>query len=241
MQATSLSHARTVEPEMLDALPEHHPEALGSRADLERMNGLMGNAGILARLFQQHGGLQLAKGRPLKVLDLGGGDGRLMLKLAGRWAAEGLQGEVTLIDRCSVLTDKTHREFRDLGWNVTLVTADVFVALQRCSGPVDVTVVNLFLHQFEDRSLRQMLQAVAERSRLLIACEPRRSWLSLAGARMLGLLGCNAVTRNDGVVSVRAGFLDGELSALWPATGGWRLREGQAGLFSHTFAARRTA
>ena len=226
---------------MLDALPEHHPEALGSRADLERMNGLMGNAGILARLFQKHGGPRLAQGRPLKVLDLGGGDGRLMLKLAGCWAAEGLQGEVTLVDRCSAATASSRCNYRHLGWQVKPVTADVFVALRRSSEPVDVTVVNLFLHQFEDRPLRKMLHAVAERSRLLIACEPRRSWLSLAGARLLGLLGCNAVTRNDGVVSVRAGFLDGELSALWPVPNGWRLTEGQAGLFSHTFAARRTA
>jgi hypothetical protein len=52
------------------------------------------------------------------------------------------------------------------------------------------------------------------------------------------LIGCNAVTRHDAAASVRAGFAGRELSALWPARPGWRLREGRAGLFSHLFVAR---
>jgi hypothetical protein len=55
---------------------------------------------------------------------------------------------------------------------------------------------------------------------------------------MLGAIGCNDVTRHDAVASVRAGFRDGQLSALWPA-GPWKLTERGAGLFSHLFVARR--
>ena len=36
------------------------------------------------------------------------------------------------------------------------------------------------------------------------------------------------MTRHDAVVSVRAGFRDGELSALWPHEPGWKLDEGAA-------------
>jgi hypothetical protein len=43
------------------------------------------------------------------------------------------------------------------------------------------------------------------------------------------------------VLSVRAGFSGNELSALWPADGGWQLTERRAGHFSHLFIARRTA
>ena len=63
----------------------------------------------------------------------------------------------------------------------------------------------------------------------------------LHGARLLGLIGCNDVSRHDAVVGVRAGFCDGEISALWPASGAWSLHEGARGLFSHVFTARRPA
>ena len=54
---------------------------------------------------------------------------------------------------------------------------------------------------------------------------------------MIGLLGCNDVTRRDAVLSVRAGFNDTELTSLWPATG-WTIEEGPAGMFAQVFTAR---
>jgi hypothetical protein len=65
--------------------------------------------------------------------------------------------------------------------------------------------------------------------------------LALAGSRMLGVIGCNDVTRHDAVASVRAGFDDGELSALWPRDPGWTLTEHARAMFSHCFVARREA
>jgi hypothetical protein len=62
----------------------------------------------------------------------------------------------------------------------------------------------------------------------------------LLGSYLIGLIGANAVTREDAVLSVRAGFAGNELSALWPVEhGGWNLREYAAGLFSHCFLATR--
>lgn len=57
---------------------------------------------------------------------------------------------------------------------------------------------------------------------------------------LTGVIGANAVTREDAVLSVHAGFLGQELSALWPAQGEpWRIQECAAGLFSHCFCAER--
>jgi hypothetical protein len=50
------------------------------------------------------------------------------------------------------------------------------------------------------------------------------------------VLGCNAVTRHDAVVSVRAGFAGKELSAAWPP-GAWQLEERVAWPFTHLFVA----
>ena len=57
----------------------------------------------------------------------------------------------------------------------------------------------------------------------------------MRAAKLVGLIGCNSVTRHDAVVSVRAGFTNRELSDLWPTQGAWLLQEQRAGLFSHLF------
>jgi hypothetical protein len=78
---------------------------------------------------------------------------------------------------------------------------------------------------------------IAGRARWFIAIEPRRArWPQFCG-RLLWLIGCNPVTRHDAAVSIRAGFSDTELSALWPAGGDWQLTERHAGPFSHLFIA----
>lgn len=98
-------------------------------------------------------------------------------------------------------------------------------------------LANLFLHHFDSVRLARLLGRAAENAEAFVACEPRRSLFSLAASAGLGLVGCNAVTRHDAVVSVKAGFAGNELSALWKRGGGWVTKEWPAGLFSHCFTA----
>ena len=78
----------------------------------------------------------------------------------------------------------------------------------------------------------------ARRADALVACEPRRSRMALAASHLIGFLGASAVTRHDGVVSVRAGFVDDELTSAWPARGdGWQLAEYDDGAFTHCLCA----
>ncbi len=101
-------------------------------------------------------------------------------------------------------------------------------------------LANLVLHHFRTPELRDLLRALRLRTRVFVACEPRRGGIPLVAARMLGLVGCNRVSRHDAAVSVRAGFSGSELSALWGDEREWLLREGPRGLFSHVFVASRT-
>jgi hypothetical protein len=100
---------------------------------------------------------------------------------------------------------------------------------------------NLFVHHFEAERLARLLGGIAGRADAFVCCEPRRSRFALAGSRLLGLLGCNDVTRHDAVVSVHAGFRDDEIGAAWRAAvaNGWTMSETAAGAFSHLFVARR--
>jgi len=100
-------------------------------------------------------------------------------------------------------------------------------------------LANLFLHHFAKAPLSELLRLAAARTNLFIACEPRRSSLARTASRWLGLVGCNAVTRHDAVVSVCAGFVGQEISGCWPAETQWALSENPAGLFSHCFVAQR--
>ena len=220
--------ARSLEPEWLDTLPEGDARALRSRRDLVRVNALMGNAAIVASLLDT-----LPGSRPVRIAEIGAGDGAFASKVAERLRRK---GEMVLVDRASHPSPSVVKAMTRIGWKVTAAHADVFDWLGGC-GRLDAVFANLFLHHFDAPALRRMLEGIAPVAPLFIACEPRRSPVALAGSRLLGLIGCNDVTRHDAVVSVRAGFTGHEISALWPRASDARLEECPRGVFSHAFRA----
>ena len=226
---------RRVEPEWLDELDADDPKATCSRRDLRRLNAWMGTVRTTAQLLEGLGGSR--RGR--LVIELGAGDGTFLLALARRLSPMWSGTTAVLVDRRMVVGPATRQGLAEVGWKIEVVTADVFAGLA-CIPPRDGTVVlaNLFLHHFHPEPLRELLALVAGRSRGFVACEPRRSRLALGASRLVGLIGCNAVTRHDAVVSVRAGFRGREISRLWPGGARWSVEEGQAGPFTHRFAAR---
>jgi predicted O-methyltransferase YrrM len=229
---------RTVEPEWLDELPALDPLALASRRDLQRLNRIMGHARTMCGLLR----LAAPRQPPRRIVELGAGDGTFMLQIAKHLAPAWNNLELVLVDCKDAVSDETRRGFERLGWRTEIVASDVFDFLKKPSaGPADVMIANLFLHQFSEEHLKRLMRLAAERTLVFAACEPRRAAMPLAFSRLVGLVGCNAVTRNDAPLSVRAGFAGGELSALWPARSHWRLRERRAKLFTHTFLAERTA
>jgi hypothetical protein len=104
----------------------------------------------------------------------------------------------------------------------------------------DIVVANLFIHHFEGDELGRLLREAADAAPIFFCCEPRRNTTALIGSHLVGLIGAGAVTREDAVLSVHAGFRDRELSAQWPSHDGWSLREYSAGFFSHCLLARKT-
>lgn len=183
----------------------------------------------------------------LQVLELGAGDATLMLRLAQSVSQSWPAVDLTVLDRQPLLEPATRAAFERLGWSVRALIVDVLDwaapgAPFGSPSQWDVIVTNLFLHHFEEQTLRNLLSASAARCETFVACEPRRAPLALLGSHLLGAIGANDVTRHDAVLSVRAGFRDADLSALWPnAEGEWQVMERAAGLFSHLFRAERRA
>lgn len=243
-----MTTTRIVAAETLDHLAPDDPAARRSRRDLVRVHRAMGTRGLVSRGWQALVSPERA-GAPLRILELGAGDGSLLLGLARSLAPRWPRVQLCLMDRQDIVTPATLAGFAELGWSVQAQVADVLawaaepqdVTAGRPSPRWDLITTALFLHHFDGDELDLLLAAAASRCDRFFACEPDRSWLALAGSHLVGALGANAVTRVDAVLSVRAGFRGDELSARWPPAGGpWQTRESAAGLFSHCFSAQRS-
>jgi 2-polyprenyl-3-methyl-5-hydroxy-6-metoxy-1,4-benzoquinol methylase len=247
-----MTMARTVVPEELDNLDPVDPYAFRSRSDLKRVHRAMGTCSLLTRELSAAMGSRAAQASPLRVLELGAGDGSLMLRVARSLRPQWPHVQLTLLDQVNLLNAKTRAAYAAVGWTATPQVMDVLdwardqtaqSAAQANSAPAwDLIVANLFLHHFEAADLRRLLAAIAQSCSAFVACEPRRSRFALAASHCVGALGACSVTRADAVTSVHAGFAGSELSALWPKVGGaWRLTERAVAPFSHCFTAQRSA
>ena len=217
---------RKLTPELLDHLPPDDPGAVGSRRDLARINWIMRSHAIMARALS-------AYPPPTILADLGGGDGLFLLGVARRMANRWPYVRAVIADRQDIVPDETRAAFPALGWTCETLKGDIFDTLPQLKP--DILIANLFLHHFEDDALARLFAAIAPQAKAFIACEPRRNSFALAASRLVGVIGCNAVSRHDAVVSVEAGFKGRDLSALWPE--GWKTREQIALPFTHLFAA----
>jgi hypothetical protein len=231
-QEAIMAFPRRLETELLDVLPADDPAAIRSRRDLKLLNAVMLHPVMMARRLRR-----LVAVPPKRIVELGAGDGSLMLRLARRLAPHWPGVATVLVDQQAIVPATTRAEIRDLGWRQELIAQDVFAYLATAKR-ADIIIANLFLHHFSSPQLSEILARSAALAPVFVALEPRRATLPLLGSRLIWLLGCNHVSRHDAAASVRAGFRDRELSALWPDLEGWSLHEGQAAL-SHSFTARK--
>ena len=222
---------RVLTPEILDNLSPADPRAVRSRRDLVLINAVMRQGVIMAGLLSEFPA-------PKLIADLGGGDGRFMLGVARRLARRWQGVTVMIADRQPIVSVETRAGFARLGWRCESLTGDVFATLPLIAP--DIITANLFLHHLDDDVLARLLEMGTKRAKGFVACEPHRSAFALLGARLVGVLGANDVSRHDAVASVRAGFRGRELSQLWPSSAkhpSWTLRERDIFPFTHGFAA----
>jgi len=210
---------RVLEPELLDVLPATDERAQQSRRDLRKLNWLMGHERLMAAMLQRASFDTL--------IDLGTGDGQFAHNVVSRLRRS---CRLVLVDQQRIPSAPPD-----------LVVSDVMTFLRSLEPhPRTAIMANLFLHHFSDDALRELFHEASRKVDCFCACEPRRSRLSLAAIRLLPLIGCNAVTRHDAAASIRAGFLDQELTALWPTAHGsadstWGICECERGFGSHCF------
>ena len=222
---------RHLEPELLDGLPADDPRAIASRRDLVRINALMFQARIMASLLRAN-----VQTPPLRILEIGAGDGKFMLTVARLMARRWPDVEIVMVDRIDLIDKDVCNSFAEFGWQARPLTADIFdLADEALHRPFDLVCANLILHHFDDTRLMELFSHVMTMAPMLVATEPFRAKVPLVATRFLRLIGACAVTLNDAAQSVRAGFRGTELSQLWQLSGGTPVTEGCRGLFTQAF------
>ena len=171
---------------------------------------------------------------------IGSGDGTFVLRVAKILARHWRNVSVLMVDQQDIVDKSTRDGFEAIGWSSRTMVGDLFNLIENATLPkADIVTANLFLHHFTQTQLAQLLVRLAPLAPLFVACETRRAALPLLASRLLWAIGCNDVTRHDAVLSVQAGFHDGEISSIWPEPDRWQLDEHLARPFTHCFVAQR--
>lgn len=190
---------RIVEPEILDSLSPDDPEAKRSRADLRFINRMMGGEAWVIRELKKLKGVEC-------VVELGAGEGRLATAIKAAFS----ELRVVAVD----LIDAPEPAVAGVEWVKADVLSDTYSVDSRT-----VVVANLFLHHLGKDTLALLGERVSGAQALLFA-EPYRSRSALFWARLIYPF-VGRVTRYDMLVSIRAGFCEGELEQLLGAKFGW--------------------
>jgi SAM-dependent methyltransferase len=187
--------------------------ARATLVDIATANALFGGRAAAA-----YGVAQLLAGVPagsrVTLLDVGSGCGDIGRAVARRAGRRGIHITAVALDHSRAAAALA----RGSGVEPVLARAE---ALPIRAGAVDLVLASQFLHHFTRRSAAALVREFDRIARLgVVLCEPRRTPLAAAGIWTAAhLLGFHAVTRRDGVLSVRRSFTPTELALVLDEAG----------------------
>jgi 2-polyprenyl-3-methyl-5-hydroxy-6-metoxy-1,4-benzoquinol methylase len=195
------------------------PAARGATlADLDRLNAWFGGYALtLSRV--RRAATRLPAGRPLVVIDVGGGRGDLAVQVV-RWARRaGRPVRVLVCDTDAATLGLARR--RTAGYpEIALVQADA-TALPIREGAADVVVAALTLHHLDREAAAACLAEMRAAAPLAVVNDLLRTRPSLVLVWLVTrLLRLHPVSRHDGPVSVRRAYSPDELAVLAEKAGG---------------------
>jgi SAM-dependent methyltransferase len=191
----------------------------GALRGLERINAVSATARALWGPLRR-----LARGGPLRMLDLACGAGDVAIALRRRARRAGLPIDVAACDRSPRALAHASARAREQGEEVDLFACDVLG--DGFPAGYDVYVSTLFLHHLREGEAVELLRRMAS-GRALLASDlvrgPPGYWAARLGTRFLTR---SPVVHADGPASVEGAFTPAELRSLADAAGipGARIR-----------------
>ena len=204
-----LSTRTTSEKEMLE-LPELDPEQLRRTVQQFRLiNSLLSGS---QRLMRRHFFPMMAAepDRSYTMLDVGAGGCDIAIGAATEARRRGLKLSITALDNDRRTLALARRAIRDYP-EIRLVEGNALEL--RGLGPFDFVFSNHLLHHLEWGEIKLFLEQVVARTRLcLLMNDLKRShWAYLGFTIFSALLTRRSFHYHDGRLSIRRGFLPGEL------------------------------
>lgn len=202
-----------LEPERMDDPsldPGMHDAALNGLARLNTLS--LAHRSVLKPVLETARRINESQSRPARVLDVATGSGDVALGVARGLARAGVSTEFTLTDVSTRALARAGERFAAAGIRTEAVPFDIYAG----SAPeADIVICTLFLHHVESSSLAPVLRTLgaAARERLVVS-DLRRTSAGLVLARVFSrLMTRSPVVHTDAVLSARAAFTVGELSA----------------------------
>lgn len=203
---------RSYELEHLDKGDYTPEEYEGCMVELRRVNRFLGDAGAL-----RHSLLVEIERQSLKsfsVLDVGAGSGEL-LRVAGAWARETERSSLLVGLELNARSAKAILEESHEFASISSVRGDA-LSLPFADDCFDYALCSLFTHHFRDEQVVAILNELARvaRRRIFVIDLYRHPLAYYLYTTVGHLFLHNRLIREDGALSIRRGFLPGELKNL---------------------------
>jgi ubiquinone/menaquinone biosynthesis C-methylase UbiE len=198
------------------------PELAASLADIDRLNSWFGGYALSLRAIRRLAA-EVPRARPLRVIDVGGGTAAFAVRVV-RWARRsGRDIRVVVVDRDPTSLGLARSAVAAYP-EIVLVCADA-AALPCRERAVDIVTSALTLHHLEPAQAAAGLREMTAAARIgVVVNDLLRRRLSLGLVWLVTrLLGCHAISRHDGPLSVRRSYSRDELRALAEKAGARRL------------------
>lgn len=151
--------------------------------------------------------------RPLRILDLGCGNGDL-LRVVAKWGRQtgrplaliGIDGNAFTVN----YAERLSADFPEISYRTEMIPSDYLK-----KEPYDVVLCTLFLHHFATDGLLQLLKVITNQARIgVVVNDLHRSRMAYFLFNLLTLFIPNRMVREDGLTSILRGFKRRDLEQL---------------------------
>lgn len=210
---------RSQEEEIMDDFALAGETLRGSLDEIARINRWLGGNQItisgVRQLLREH-----SIDRPIRIWDLGCGGGDMLRQLANWGRRRGIALELVGIDAnedAIQYARELSEAYHEISYVHTILPDETLA-----KRPVDIVLCTLFLHHFTEEAILGLLNDYSRKATLgVIVNDLQRSFIAYMLFWLITLFHKNAMTREDGLLSIRRGFRRAELAKWADALKGW--------------------